>query len=134
MRRQGIVVLICVALLAMACGDDSPTSPSNSGVTGTWVGSIQSTITGASTVRVTLTQSGSMISGSYSIAQGQAVDAGNVSGMINGAGINLTATPSDPRTCPFQVTAVWSGNIITGTYAAFNCTVAFSGSISLTRQ
>jgi hypothetical protein len=63
-----------------------------------------------------------------------AANGGSLSGTVTGSSLSVTLSPSDPLTCPFQVTATVNGNRITGTYAAFNCTVALSGSISLTRS
>ena len=62
-----------------------------------------------------------------------AANSGTLSGTIAGSTLSLTLTPSDPRTCPFDLTATVSGNRITGTYAAFNCTVPVSGAIDLAR-
>ena len=53
---------------------------------------------------------------------------------MTGAALDLTLSPGDPETCPFNVAATVTGNTITGTYAAFNCTIAISGSIDLVRS
>ena len=116
-----------LCLVSARCGGDSPTSPSAPvSLTGTWTGTLQSTISGTGTARVTFAQSGSSLAGTWSVAA-TSVAAAN-------GGLSVTLSPSDPLTCPFQVTATVNGNRITGTYAAFNCTVALSGSISLTRS
>ena len=36
--------------------------------------------------------------------------------------------------CPFTVTAVRDGSTLTGTFAAFNCAVVDTGTISLVKQ
>jgi hypothetical protein len=43
-------------------------------------------------------------------------------------------TPSVPTTCPFNLTATLSGTTMSGTYAAYNCTVAESGTFTATKQ
>ena len=43
-------------------------------------------------------------------------------------------SPSVPTDCPYTINATVSGNLMTGTYASFNCTVTDSGTIMLTKQ
>ena len=137
-QRRRLVLCVCVigAVAFSACDGHSPTSPSSTTVTGTWTGSIASTLSGPATARVTLAQSGSSITGTWFVTSDidpSAANSGTLSGTIAGSALSLTLTPSDPRTCPFDLTATVSGNRLVGTYAAFNCTVAISGAIDLTR-
>ena len=45
-----------------------------------------------------------------------------------------TLSPSDPNACPYTINASVSENLMSGTYATFDCTCTVSGSISLTKQ
>lgn len=42
--------------------------------------------------------------------------------------------PSNLSTCPFAAVAQRSGSTLLGTYAAFSCTVAVTGTVSVTKQ
>ena len=66
-QRRRLVLCVCVigAVAFSACDGHSPTSPSSTTVTGTWTGSIASTLSGPATARVTLAQSGSSITGTW---------------------------------------------------------------------
>ena len=130
--RGHALVLLSLCLVAAQC-TDSPTSPSAS-LTGTWTGTIQDSLVGAGTARVTLAQSGSSLSGTWSFTAGADTNSGSLSGSVTGSSLSAMLTPSVPTSCPFQVTATINGNTISGTYAAVNCTVPISGSLSLTRQ
>ena len=134
-RIIAIAAVLGLCLVSARCGGDSPTSPSAPvSLTGTWTGTIQDSLVGAGTARVTIAQSGSSLTGTWSFTAGGDTNSGSLSGSVTGSSLSVTLTPSVPTSCPFQVTATVSGNTITGTYAAFNCTVAISGSINLTRQ
>jgi hypothetical protein len=55
---------------------------------------------------------------------------GIVSGTLTGSEVALTLTPSN-NDCPYRVTGTWSGDRISGSYAAFNCFVRSDGSLTL---
>jgi hypothetical protein len=59
---------------------------------------------------------------------------GTLTGSTNASSVSLTLTPTVTTNCPFTVTATQTGNQLTGTFASFNCTVAITGSVSLTKQ
>ena len=86
------------------------------------------------TVRVTVAQNGSSLTGTWSISAAVQTNSGSLSGSVTGSSLSITLTPSVPTSCPYQLTATVTGNTITGTYASFNCTVAVSGSLTVTRQ
>jgi hypothetical protein len=133
----GLVTMIWV-VLAGCGGDDDDNNDAN--VTGTFRGTIQDSIAGTGTITVTLAQDDSDLIGTYqtTFADPRNNSAGSVEGEVQGNAVTLTATPSVtplvPTACPFNVTAIVNGAQISGTYAAFNCTVAVSGSLTLTRQ
>ena len=61
---------------------------------------------------------------------------GRLSGTFSGSSLTLVLDPSDPDSCPLNVTATVSpnGNQITGSYASFECSVAVTGSLNLMKQ
>ena len=127
-------VLIGLCLVAAQCGDNAPTVPTEF-LSGLWTGTLQSSTSGPATGLVTITQIGSSLTGTWSIDATSLAGAsdGSLFGMVTGQDVSIALTPSDPLTCSFGVTATVTGNTITGTYVTFNCTVALSGNISLTR-
>ena len=60
-------------------------------------------------------------------------DAGTVSGQLSGSSLQVMLNSGDPTACPLNVTATVASASISGTYTSVNCTVAFGGSINLTR-
>jgi hypothetical protein len=87
-------------------------------------------------VRITFNQSGGPLTGTWSatFANGVLTNSGSLSGSMNGSDISAILTPTDPLTCPYNVTATRNGNTITGTYAAFNCTASVTGSVNVTKE
>ena len=132
------VVFVCVLVLTLtSCGGDGGNSSPFGSVSGNYAGTIQDSVAGAGTVTGTLSESGSSLSGTFQAtsANQQQFLSGTVSGTINGTAITLTFTPSVPTSCPANITLNQvSDTQLTGTYAAFNCTQADSGTINVTRQ
>ena len=128
------VGLILGLAMVAACDVDSPTSPSGS-LAGTWTGTVIDSLVGTGTIRITISQSGSTISGTWASTFPDPADnnGGTASGTLSGSSLSATLTPSNPSSCPFNVTATVSGNRMTGTYAVFTCTIAVTGSLELTR-
>jgi hypothetical protein len=133
-RRIFGVLLAVLMLTTAACGGDSGNSPSDI-IAGTWNGTITSNISSPGHVTTTLTRSGSRIGGTWSMSDGDGnSNSGSVDGTLSGSSLTLTLNPSDPTTCPFNVTATINGSSMSGTYAAFQCTVSLGGSLTLTKQ
>ncbi len=132
LRRATVSVAVVVGMLG--CGSDSPSAPSFT-FTGNWQGVAQDSAAGTGVFRVTLTQNGGSIAGTWLIQFPAAgyQNSGSASGTANGSSLSATLTPSDPTTCPFRVTANASGNQMTGTYAAFNCAGSIAGTFTATR-
>ena len=117
----------------------SCTSSTSGGATfsysGTWSGPINDSLGGPGTITTTLSQSGSNLVGTW-----QAVfteggnNGGTLAGVISGNEVLIELYPSDPSSCPFAVVAQRSGSTISGTYAAFNCVIAITGTVSVTKQ
>jgi len=95
---------------------------------------VNDTVAGPGQGNLTISQSGSQLSGSWQIGFGTGVSSGSLEGTANGDSITAQLYPSDPTACPFNVTATLSGDTMNGNYAAFDCTGAISGTLSMTRQ
>ena len=126
--RKSIVCLFVLALTA--CGGSSPNGPSGTNFSGTWSGTVTDNVVGTAPARVTLTQSGNSLSGTWSAGG----NSGQLAGSLTGSAVSATLSPSDPRSCPFTMNTTVSGNRMTGTYASFNCRVAASGTIDVSKQ
>lgn len=132
---QRLAVAVLLALVAAACGGDSPTSPSSTSVAGTWQGTFTSNnFSGNGTAQVTLAQNGGSVSGTWSTNDPTGAASGTVSGSRNGSSVSITLQPSNPTFCQMSVTASVSGTQMTGTWATVQCTGFASGSISMTKQ
>ena len=104
-------VCVCVigAVAFSACDGDSPTSPSSTTVTGTWTGSIASTLSGPATARVTLAQSGSSITGTWFVTSDidpSAANSGTLSGTF--AGSALSPHAHSQRSKNVMISSSWT--------------------------
>ena len=160
-RQTAIAFLLTfvVGSASAACNSSSPpTGPSTPSVSGTWSGSITSkpaslstaVVPGARTrppgaittgyavdsdqARITLSQTDSSLSGSWSTTGPNGTNGGTLTGFIDGSAVSMTLSPSSPTSCPYTATVTVSGNSMTGTYAAFNCTDASAGGIALMKE
>jgi len=133
------VVALVIAVLGASCGDDkSPSSPTPAvpNVAGNWAGPSSDNSSGPGRIALSVAQSGSALSGTWASTFNTGYNNGGaLSGSINVNGsMTVTLTPSVPTSCPFNATANVSGNQASGTYAAFNCSSAVTGTFTLTRQ
>ena len=133
-----LFTVVALALIVSACSGDSPTSPTGSStasVQGTWSGTItNSEYGGRGPARVTVSQTGSSLSGTWYAMGPYGADSGSLTGSVSGSAVSITLSPSDPTNCPTKVTAIVSGTSMSGTYAAFNCAAPLSGGVTLTKQ
>ena len=112
--------------------------PQQFSFSGTWTGPITSNFPGIppGTATATISQTGSSLSGTWATVYPDPTfnDSGSFSGTASGMSFSGTLSPSDPNACPYTINATVSENLMSGTYATFDCTFAVSGSISLTKQ
>lgn len=101
---------------------------------GQWVGTVNDTRAGLGQGNLTISQSGSQLSGTWQIGFGGGVNSGYLEGTVNGSSVNVQLYPSNPAACPFNVIATRSGDTLVGNYAAFNCTGSISGTLTVMRQ
>jgi hypothetical protein len=131
-----LVVLVLVALVGVVgCG--GPTSPADTNISGTWTGTIASTL-GTDSVGMTIAESSGSLSGTWSSIYASAPNANNggqLTGTKTGANVAMTLNPSVPTNCPYTFNAtVTSATSLSGTFASFNCTVSLTGQLVLTKQ
>ena len=144
-RLHASVVAGLILFGAAGCGNDSPTTPTAPtppppfSFTGTWTGPV--TIAGIElppgTATVTITQTGSSLSGTWSTVyptEPPLTTSGAFSGTANGMALQGTLSQSDPDLCSYTINATVSGTVMTGTFATVNCTGSESGTVMLTRQ
>ena len=93
-------------------------------------------MTGQGTVRLTITQSGSSLAGTWTTTYTNVANnnSGSLTGTATSANVTATLIPTSPTACPFRATTSRNGSAMSGTYTTFNCAVAVSGSINVSKQ
>jgi hypothetical protein len=130
-RALSTLTLVCAALVA-GCTSTSPGDE----IAGNWSGVITSNVAGNGTIRLSLLQSGSKLTGTWatSFPNAAADNSGSLIGNVTDSQIGATLNPSVPTACPSTVAGSVNGTMITGTYAAFNCSAVSSGGFSVTKD
>lgn len=144
--KRAIALGVTLFFVAACGGDSNPNAPSNSqtlNVSGIWSGTYSSSQLGFGRATLSLSQGGTVVSGTWSTSPdaggGSGAGSGTISGTMTATGTSgtftLTMSPSDPRTCPFSstMTAFLAQRQMTGQWVTFNCTVAASGGLILTK-
>jgi hypothetical protein len=124
-------VFAAVIVTTTACS--SPTTPSMVQVAGSWFGTTNApSLADAFAISVTISQSGSSLSGTW----GTTSSKGTLTGTVTGANVALQMTPSVPPTaCTSTVATTVVGNQMTGTITSGPlCLAIVTTPISLTRQ
>jgi len=128
--RPFVALLVCLAV-ASGCGPN-PNSPS--AITGTWVGTAVSSIVGNVSVQLTLSQSGSSITGffAYTSTTATTTPTGTLTGTLNGSAFSAALAFG---TCTRTWTGTWSGTTLSGTFVASGvCGNLDSGTFALTLE
>lgn len=142
--RIALVLIMCGLLFSAAMigcdsggGGNAPTSPSTLDITGTWKGSCSSSLISQTQDTVTLTQTGSDVTGTY-VAVDQAGDSvrGTVSGTVSESSFSFAFNQTTPScTGTFNGSANISGNAMSVTFTGTDCLGTHSnGQCSLTKQ
>jgi hypothetical protein len=137
MRDKGLAALCTVVVvLVAACGSSSTAAPSAPNTTGTWTGTVSDAVMGQGAVRLTITQTGSSVAGTWATTYPNVTNnnGGSLTGSVNNTSVTATLIPSIPTTCPLNATATLNGNAMSGTYTAFNCALAVRGTINVSKQ
>jgi hypothetical protein len=116
--------VVALAVL-LACGSTEPRFD----ITGNWGGQIKSSLSGNGALTLTVVQSGTNLSGTWSAIYSNPADntGGSLTGSINGTNLEAALSPGNPLSCPVHATGILNGSTISGTFAVFNCTVSASG-------
>ena len=134
---RAVVIGVTLSMF-LACGGTSPTAPSppvTPSIAGLWSGTYASAEIGFGTATMSVTQTGSNVSGTWSTRSSTGTtSAGTISGTVSvSRDVALRFNPSDPRTCPFQFAGITysTQRRIDGQFVTVNCTVAASGTLIL---
>lgn len=133
LRVRFVAAALVTLFLMAACASGSGGSSAFS-YSGTWSGTMVDSLLGNGTVTMTIAQSGSNIGGTWQATFGDANNSGNLIGVVDSTQLVVELNPSNPNACPYDAVATRSGTTATGTYAAFNCSVSISGTVSVTKQ
>ena len=125
-------LILVGALAACGSGGGGSTAFNHSG---NWSGTLNDSLGGPGTTTVTMSESGTQLLGTWqaTFAAG-GTNSGTLQGVVRTNDVLIELYPSNPSTCPFALVAQRSGSTLSGTYAAFNCTIAVSGTMSITKQ
>lgn len=132
-----LLCFLTLCLGALAGCDSGDNEETVAAVAGNYRGTVQDSVAGPGTVVVSIAQNGSSLTGTFQTTFQVAANnnSGSLTGTVSGSSVTLTVTPSRTTSCPFTVTATMvTATRLMGTYAAFNCTVAVSGTIDVTQQ
>ena len=129
--RYGASLVLALALLSCTGGE--------SDLTGTWTGTITDSVAGIGTLSLTITQTDSQLTGTWQSTFADSTDnnGGNLSGSVAAASIALVLSAAQPQACSLTVAVTRDNEApdhFTGTYVAFNCARAESGSLEVTRH
>lgn len=136
MRKPVRILAVILTLLTLvACSNPGGGGTTTFNYSGEWVGTVDDYAVGKGEAKVSMTQVGMDVFGNWVLTKdGVIMNSGDATGVVNGDDVALELRPSDPTTCPYNVLVTRSGNTLSGTYTAFNCTVALGGSINLIKK
>lgn len=137
MRFSRLALLTGVlAVLASGCGSPGPSAPAASDLSGTWSGTVSDAITGQGTARLTIAHAGSSLTGTWATTYSNAAynNSGSLTGTATGTNVTATLIPTSPTACPFTATTTRNGASMSGSYTTFNCAMAVTGSINISKQ
>jgi len=132
LQRRGTTLAVVLALALTACSKSDDDE-----LTGTYSGDAVDSQSSSNRKELTLTvaAAGTTVSGTYHLKAILVDTNGIVNGTLNGSALALVLTPSTGSAdCPYNITGTWTGDRITGTYAAFNCFVRSDGTFDLKKK
>jgi hypothetical protein len=134
MNRTTTAGACFLALGMVACGSSSTSSPTSVSVFGNYSGTLQDSAFGVGTIQLTLSQSGSSLTGTYEDQFTAGAGGGSITGTVNGVSFSATLTPGVSTVCPVTLTGTINngGSNISGTYSTFHCSAPETGSFNLT--
>lgn len=123
-------LIMAVALALSACGGGSGDSVDVSGI---WHGGGTGQVDGKPvtiTATVTLAQSGSNVSGTFTSSSG---NTGAIVATFDGSKLVGDMIPSNPGNCPAHLIWFYSANKLEGSVTSYNCSASTGGTFTLTR-
>lgn len=140
MKKCLFVVLAVLALAGCGSGTgksdtvstSNPTTGAGVDLSGNWTGAAVATngSTGSANIGLTLSQSGSKVSGTFSSSTG---NNGSIVGTVSGSSFSGDLIPSVPTNCPAKIVLIYSNNQLSGTTTTYNCSVVASSNATLSR-
>jgi hypothetical protein len=142
-RRTAVVSALVLATCTVQACRKTPTTPSLTSVSGTWIGTTTGPgFTGAA-ARFTLSEQGTEVTGTFSARIG-AVDVvnGSLTGITSPGLVGLQHIAPPTGTCPdgsrpaltVIIRLFPASSAMTGTYSSSSCSGAVNGDIAITRQ
>ena len=130
-HRYGASLVLVLTLLRCTGGE--------SDLTGTWTGTITDSVAGIGALSLTITQTASQLTGTWqsTFADPTNTNGGSLSGSVAASSIALVLFAAQPQACELTVAVTRDNEAVdhfTGTYVAFNCARAESGSLEATRH
>ena len=130
-----LAVTFVAFLAACSSGGSSRDFAEQFDYTGQGEGRVSDSVAGLGSANLTISQSGSNLTGAWQIAfDAGGGNSGSLLGIASDGAATIELYPSDPLACPYNVVATRSSSSMEGNYAAFNCTVSVSGTLSVTRR
>lgn len=125
MKNRLFLLATVVAILGTFSGCGAGTSSST--LTGNWTGSTTTTLNSVAnqptTMTTSLTQNGTVVTGSATIVSSEATYTSSIAGTFNGTTFYMELSPLDLTQCPYVVTMSYANNVLSGRGTAYNCTV-----------
>ncbi|MCA1790263.1 MAG: hypothetical protein LC667_10505 [Thioalkalivibrio sp.] len=101
---------------------------------GTWSGTMVDSFAGTGTTTITMSQTGSNLVGTWQATFPSLDSGGSLTGVVNEDEVAFELLPADSAACPFSGVAQRTGLTLTGTYEAFDCAEAITGTVTVTKQ
>lgn len=102
---------------------------------GSYAGTINNSVTGAGSVNFSISQSEDRLAGTWQASfSADGSNGGSLFGIVNGDSLILELYPSIPTACPFNAVVNRNGDTLNGSYSAFNCSVAGTGTVEVQKQ
>lgn len=132
-------IIISIALISSLSdcsggGGGSPMGAAPASIGGNYSGSLEDSVAGSGSVGLSITQSGSRISGQFADTfSNPAIDnGGSLSGTVTGSTFSGSVKSVFVGACGFSIKGSLSGSTLSGTYSATSCSGVETGTFSVT--
>jgi len=129
-RWYGVSLVLALALLRCTGGEAD--------LTGIWTGTLIDSIAGTGTLRLTITQNTSQLTGTWqsTFADPTNNGGGSLAGSVSEASTALVLSAAQPQACSLTVAVTRDSTDdghFTGTYVTFNCARTGNGTLDVRR-